>query len=245
MCIRDRNSSLPQESRSRLTELSDEISRVSTAGGHRIKLGGLLNEENSSTGSFSNVLGTYTFNSLADFENGLPASFTRTLSTRRREARSINGALYLGDSWRKSPRLQLTYGTRLEMSAYPDNPQYNPVVDTVFGRRTDFFPSETHLSPRIGFTYNYGGKSERQTLGSIRGGIGEFRGRAPSQLFASAVDANGLVNGQAQLVCVGASVPLPDWPAFIDDPSLVPSSCNGPSQTFGNQRRNVTVFSPD
>ncbi|HVD60451.1 MAG TPA: carboxypeptidase regulatory-like domain-containing protein [Gemmatimonadaceae bacterium] len=239
------NSSLPQESRSRLTEVSDEISRVSTAGGHRIKLGGLLNEENSSTGSFSNVLGTYTFNSLADFENGLPASFTRTLSTRRREARGINGALYLGDSWRKSPRLQLTYGTRLEMSAYPDNPQYNPVVDTVFGRRTDFFPSETHLSPRIGFTYNYGGKNERQTLGSIRGGIGEFRGRAPSQLFASAVDANGLVNGQAQLVCVGASVPLPDWPAFIDDPSLVPSSCNGPSQTFGNQRRNVTVFSPD
>ncbi len=152
------------------------------------------------------------------------------------EASSMSESYY--DSWNEA----MNRGTA---SSYPDNPQYNPVVDTAFGRRTDFFPSETHLSPRIGFTYNYGGKSERQTLGSIRGGIGEFRGRAPSQLFASAVDANGLPNGQAQLVCVGSSVPLPDWPAFIDDPSLVPSTCNGPSQTFGNQRRNVTVFSPD
>ncbi|HMA21362.1 MAG TPA: carboxypeptidase-like regulatory domain-containing protein, partial [Gemmatimonadaceae bacterium] len=61
------NPSLPQESHSRLTEISDEISKVSSKGTHRVKLGGLLNSENSSTGSFSNALGTYTFNSLADF----------------------------------------------------------------------------------------------------------------------------------------------------------------------------------
>ena len=239
------NPSLPQESHTRLTELSDEISKVSTKGGHRVKLGGLLNEESSSTGSFANVLGTYTFNSLADFDAGLPASFTRTLSTHRREAKSINGALYLGDSWRKNPRLQLTYGTRLEASSYPDAPAYNPVVDSLFNRRTDFFPGEKHISPRIGFTYTYGGKTERQALGTIRGGVGEFRGRAPSQLFASAADANGLANGQSQLVCVGPSVPLPDWSAFISNPASVPSTCDGPSQEFGNQRRNVTVFAPD
>ena len=239
------NPSLPQESSTRLTEVSDEISKISTKGTHRVKLGGLLNEENSSTGQFSNVLGTYTFNSLADFQAGNAASFTRTLSSRRREARSINGALYLGDSWRWSPRLQLTYGGRFETSSYPDNPQFNPVVDSLFNRRTDFFPTEKHFSPRLGFSYSYGGKNERQALGSIRGGIGEFRGRAPSQLFASAADANGLTNGQAQLVCVGPSVPPPDWPAFIADPSTVPSTCDGPSQQFGNQRRNVTVFAPD
>ncbi|MFN2601911.1 MAG: carboxypeptidase regulatory-like domain-containing protein [Gemmatimonadaceae bacterium] len=239
------NPSLPQESRSRLTEVSDEISKISTKGTHRLKLGGLLNEDNSSTGQFSNVLGTYTFNSLSDFEAGTPASFTRTLSTRLREAKSINGALYLGDAWRESPRLQLTYGGRFEVSSYPDNPQYNPAVDSLFNRRTDFFPAEKHFSPRAGFSYSYGGKNERQALGSIRGGIGEFRGRAPSQLFASAADASGLANGQAQLVCVGPSVPVPDWAAFIENQASVPSTCNGPSQEFGNQRRNVTVFAPD
>src|SRR5688572_4464702 len=200
------NPSLPQESRSRLIEASDEISRISTGGAHRVKLGGLINEERSSSGSFSNAFGTYTFNSLADFDADSAESFTRTLTTRRREARSVNGALYLGDSWRRTPRLQLTYGVRFEATRYPDAPIYNPVIDSLFGRRTSLFPGETHLSPRAGFTYSYGGRSERQPLGSIRGGFGEFRGRSPSQLFAAASDATGLTEGQSQLVCVGPAV---------------------------------------
>ncbi|MEO8192290.1 MAG: carboxypeptidase regulatory-like domain-containing protein [Gemmatimonadales bacterium] len=239
------NPSLPQESNSRLTELSDEISRVSKNGAHRIKLGGLFNEERSANGSFNNALGTFTFNSLADFETGLPASFTRTLASRDRDARSLNGAIYLGDSWRRSPKLQLTYGARLESSAYPDAPAFNPALDSLFGLRTDRFPSEIHVSPRVGFTYTYGASRGGPALGSIRGGIGEFRGKASSQLFASAADANGLSNGQSQIVCVGSTVPVPDWERFIDDLSSVPSTCNGASQQFGTVRRNVTVFSDD
>ncbi|HXV17110.1 MAG TPA: carboxypeptidase regulatory-like domain-containing protein, partial [Gemmatimonadaceae bacterium] len=239
------NPSLPQESKSFLTELSDEVSRVSQSGAHRFKLGGLLNEERSESGSFNNALGTYTFNSLADFEAGRAASFTRTLSPRDRVARTINGALYLGDSWRRSPRLQFTYGARLESSAYPDAPAFNPALDSIFAVRTDKFPSEIHLSPRVGFTYTFAATNAGPSPGSIRGGFGEFRGRAPSQLFASAADANGLTNGQSQIVCVGPTVPEPDWSSFIGDPSSVPSACNGTSQQFGNQRRNVTVFSPD
>jgi hypothetical protein len=240
------NQSLPQESKSHLTELSDEISKVSKNGAHRFKLGGLLNEERSENGSFNNALGTYTFNSLADFEAGLPTSFSRTLARRDRNARSINGALYLGDAWRASPKLQLTYGARLETSAYPDAPAFNQALDSAFsGARTDRFPSETHLSPRVGFTYTYGAANNGPALGSIRGGIGEFRGKASSGLFASAADANGLSNGQTQIVCVGPTVPIPNWESFITDPSTVPTTCNGASQQFGNERRNVTVFSDD
>lgn len=239
------NPSLPQESRTRLIEASDEISKVSTGGGHRVKLGGLINDERSSNGSQANSLGSYTFNSLAEFDADSAASFTRTLATRQREARIVNGALYLGDSWRRTPRLQLTYGARFEASRYPEAPAYNPVIDSLFGRRTDLFPGETHLSPRAGFTYSYRGRSERQTLGSIRGGFGEFRGRSPSQLFASAADATGLTEGQSQLVCVGPAVPPPNWQEFTSNPSSIPSSCDGPSQVFGNERRNVTLFAPD
>jgi hypothetical protein len=111
--------------------------------------------------------------------------------------------------------------------------------------RTDRFPSEVHLSPRVGFTYTYARTNNGPSPGSIRGGFGEFRGRASSQIFASAADATGLSNGQSQIVCVGPTVPQPDWESFIADPSDVPSSCNGASQVFGNERRNVTVFSPD
>jgi hypothetical protein len=240
------NPSLPQESNSRLTELSEEISRVSRSGAHRVKLGGFLNEERSESGSFNNALGTYTFSSLADFEAGHAASFTRTVARRDRNARSINSALYLGDSWRKSARLQVTYGARLESSAYPDAPAFNAALDSAFsGVRTDRFPSEIHLSPRIGFTYTFARSNTGPSPGSIRGGFGEFRGRASSQLFASAADANGLASGQTQIVCVGPTVPSPDWEAFLSDPASVASACNGSSEVFANQRRSVTVFSPD
>jgi hypothetical protein len=238
------NPGLPQQTRTQLTELSDEVSRVSTNGAHRLKLGGLLNEEQSQNGSFNNALGTFTFNSLADFDAGKPASFTRTLANRDRNARSINSALYLGDAWRHSQALQVTYGARLEHSSYPDAPLYNPAIDSLFGHRTDAFPTETHLSPRVGFTYTYGFQQNGPALGSIRGGIGEFRGKASSGLFASAADANGLVNAQSQIVCVGSSVPTPDWQSYLADPSTVPTTCNGTTQ-FANTRRNVSVFSPD
>lgn len=238
------NPSLPQESRSRLIEISDELSRVSRGGTHRIKLGGLLNEEKSENGSFANALGTFSFNSLADFEAGRPISFTRTLSSRDRQARSLNGALYLGDSWRRSQRLQFTYGVRLEASRYPDAPAFNAVVDSLFGRSTNAFPSELHLSPRAGFTWNYGASTGGPSRGSVRGGFGEFRGRASSQLFASATDANGLPNGQSQLICIGATVPAPDWDGYLGNPATIPSSCNGATRQFGSQRRNVTVFNP-
>ncbi|MEO7367780.1 MAG: Spy/CpxP family protein refolding chaperone, partial [Gemmatimonadaceae bacterium] len=239
------NPSLPQESQSRLTEMSDEVSRVARNASHRIKLGGLLNQETSQNGSFANALGTFTFNSLADFEAGRAASYTRTLSNRDRSARTINGAVYLGDSWRRSQKLQFTYGARLETSVYPDAPAFNPAIDSVFGARTDRFPSEFHVSPRVGFTYNYGQAQNGPAMGAIRGGIGEFRGRAPSQLFASAADANGLANGQSQIVCVGSTVPVPDWRLFINNPSTVPESCNGLGQQLGTTRRNVTVFGDD
>lgn len=236
------NSSLPQESRSRLTELSDEMSRVTRNGSHRLKLGMLLNEERSENGSFSNALGTYYFNSLADFEAGRASSFTRTLSSRDRNSRSLNGAFYLGDAWRKSQRLQFTYGLRLEGSAYPDAPGFNPAIDSLFGARTDRFPAEIHLSPRAGFTFTYGQSQTGPAKGSIRGGFGEFRGRAPLQLFASAVDATGLGTGQSQIVCVGSTVPSPDWNLFTSDPLSIPAGCNGATQQFGNERRNVTTF---
>ena len=37
----------------------------------------------------------------------------------------------------------------------------------------------------------------------IRGGIGEFRGKAPTRLFTNALDATGLPGSESQLVCIG------------------------------------------
>jgi hypothetical protein len=245
------NPSLPQVTRTSLREISDEISWISPDGAHRVKLGGLFNQERSTVGVIPNRYGTFTFNSLEDFESGNPAQFTRTLSAGERKSTSQNGALYLGDAWRKSSRLQLTYGVRLEASRYPDVPAYNSAVEEAFGRRTDRFPSEVHVSPRIGFTWMPGLVENRQegrfrpAKFTIRGGIGEFRGRAPSHLFGLAREATGLASGQLQLVCIGSSVPTPDWSSYLSDPSLIPTECAGPPAPSRTATPNVTVFDPD
>jgi hypothetical protein len=239
------NPSLPQETHSTLLEVSDEVSRLTTAGGHRFKLGGLLNQQRSSVGFVPNSFGTFTFNSLADFDAGIPTQFTRTLFARDRQSATDNLAAYLGDSWRVKPQFQMIYGLRLEGSQYPDKPDFNPAVETTFGRRTDNLPSETHVSPRAGFTWFVGESQFGPPPLTVRGGFGEFRGTSPTQLFSTALNATGLDNGQSLLTCVGPAAPTPDWPAYLNDPSTIPTSCNGGTSTFASQRRNVTVFDPD
>ncbi len=248
------NPSLPQITRTSLREISDEISWISSDGAHRVKLGGLFNQDRSTVGIIPNRYGTFTFNSLEDFEANTPSQFTRTLSAGERKSTSQNFALYLGDAWRKSARLQLTYGVRLEASRYPDVPAYNPSVEQTFGRRTNRFPSEVHLSPRIGFTWMPGLVENRQQgrfrapAFTIRGGFGEFRGRAPANLFGLAREATGLPSGQTQLTCVGSATPIPDWDSYLADPSTIPTQCPlvpSPGLPVRDPVPNVTVFDPD
>ena len=252
------NPSLPQLTHSRLLEATDEISWVSENGAHRYKLGGLVNEDRSSVGTIPNRYGTFYFNSLADFEANQPAQYTRNISGRDRLAGSNNLALYLGDAWRRSAAFQMTYGLRLEGTRFPRTPEYNPDIETLFGRRTDDAPTEVHLSPRVGFTYMPGARPRGGAGGGggfntaswiFRGGLGEFRGRISSNLVAGAVEATGLPGGQSQLTCIGAGVPTPDWSSYLADPTSVPDQCLGtPATPTGDptgQRRNVTLFESD
>jgi hypothetical protein len=265
------NPSLPQETHTRLLEATDELSWVSAGGAHRFKLGALLNADRSTIGQIANRYGSFFYNSLADLDANTPSQFTRTIAGRDRLAGSNNVALYLGDAWRRSAAFQMTYGLRVEGTRFPRDPELNPEIETLFGRRTDHSPSEVHASPRVGFTYFVGipetpagrggpgaGGGGRQGGGPggfpgfnqgswiLRGGIGEFRGRISSNLVASAVDATGLPGGQSTLTCIGAAVPVPDWASYLADPSTIPTQCatagpTPPTTTFG-QRRNVTLF---
>ncbi|HEY2066385.1 MAG TPA: carboxypeptidase regulatory-like domain-containing protein [Gemmatimonadaceae bacterium] len=254
------NPSLPQEQHTRLLEATDELSWITSGNAHRFKLGGLLNEDRSTIGTIANRYGTFFYNSLADFDANRPSQFTRTISGHDRLAGSNNAALYLGDAWRESTALQVTYGLRLEGTRFPQTPEYNPDIETLFGRRTDKTPTEVHLSPRVGFTYflglppqpdsgrrGGGGGPGGFNQGSwiFRGGVGEFRGRISSNLVATSVQSTGLPGGQAVLTCIGPSVPTPDWPAYLADSSAIPSACasGGPVPPVAiGQRRNVTLF---
>jgi hypothetical protein len=156
------------DSRDETVEVSNELS-ILRGLSHRIRLGGMLNLTSSTQESSNNRFGTFTFNSLEDFQAGRPASFTRSLQPARRETGGVNAALYVGDTWRVTDRFQLTYGLRGEASRVGKQPEYNPAIETLFGRRTDGIPSELRVSPRVGFSYTLG-------QGGGQGGFGGFGG---------------------------------------------------------------------
>ena len=295
------NGALPQDIENDQLEATNELSYISQDGRHRVKLGTMLNVSRYNQDFATNRNGTFLYNSLEDLENNTPSQFSRTLAPSERNGGIWNGAVYLGDTWRKSRAFQLTYGLRLEHTSYSGEPRYNPDVEARFGRRTDVFPSETHASPRVGFTWTLGipeqaangqgarpggaggfggggagggggargggGGGPMGGMGGggargggaggpfaglattiIRGGIGEFRGRAPSGLLTGAVDATGLPGAETQLLCVGTAVPTPDWTLYAANPAAVPTACadgGGGTTPFTNQRPNVTTFDSD
>ncbi|HET7229922.1 MAG TPA: carboxypeptidase regulatory-like domain-containing protein [Longimicrobium sp.] len=233
---------LPSTSRETTVEVTDELSFL-FRDKHRIKLGGLVNHTGFDQEQTFNRLGSFDFNSLADFQAGTASRFTRSLAPRTTSGGGVNAAVYLGDTYRPTQQLQVTFGVRAEGTRFDRDPAANPAIQALFGRRTDQLPAEVHVSPRVGFSLRLNQQGEPLRL--LRGGVGEFRGRAPLSLYASALDQTGLETGQGQIVCVGPGVPAPDWGAYQGSEEAIPTACatTGPAPAI-ERRPTVTLFSP-
>ncbi len=223
-------------------EVSNEVSWIPNVGGHRFKLGVLYKEADNSQDVTSNRYGVFTYQSLADLEANRPTIFSRTLAPTIRSTTSVDQAVYVGDVWRWPSGVQLTLGARLERSSFKGAPAYNADAESVFGFRTDRLPSETHFSPRLGFSYTPTGNQGGPPKYAFRGGFGDFRSPIPSNLVGAAQAATGLSAGETQLYCLGDAVPTPDWQAYRVDVSAIPTACAGPSSTRPTALPGITVF---
>lgn len=209
------------ETRSSLYEVADELSYE--AGAHTGRIGVMLSEEARTGESGANRSGTFTFNSLADLEQGRASSFSRTLASRRVGAVGRYAAAFAGDTWRPNQKLWVTYGVRAEGRMYR-------------GRETEAERGRIGwrwgLSPRVGITYS----GENWTL---RGGAGEFRGILELDRLAGAFAETG--DAADQLVCLGPATPTPRWSDYAADPASVPSECTG-SPAFADRAPRITRF---
>jgi hypothetical protein len=219
------NQDFPATSASQLVEGGDEVSWLSRNGAHRIKAGVLINRGSGRNDVSEEKNGVFFFNSLDDLAFGRPASYERVLSATSRSSSRTGAALYAGDAWQPHGGLEIDYGLRLERSSYGDAPAENAAVRSIFGLSTGSYPSEMHLSPRVGFTYSAGGDKEDVSGWQLRGGVGEFRGVIPDRVFANAAQSTGLASGQLKVTCTGSGVPTPDWRGYLADPGTIPSSC--------------------
>ena len=239
------NPGFPQTSLTRSIEASDEFSWLPGNASHRFKLGLYANGTQQKALQTPNQLGTFIYPSLGALAANQPDLYTRTLAPLQQAGTAWNTAIYLGDTWRTGPALQVAYGARLEGAKFSGAPAFNPAVDSLFGLRTDQIPSETHFSPRVGFTWMPdAGSGFPATI--VRGGFGDFRSLTPNTLYSAALAAPGLSNAETQLVCIGAAVPNPDWNTYMNDPGAVPTACTDTASAVEiTPNPNVTVFAPN
>ena len=245
------NPGYPTDSKTLTWQTNNSISWISINNKHRLQATQNVRLSQTEIDNSRNRLGTYTYNSLADFENGVPASFTRLLSPRVRKGNDVALAFALSDTYRPTQRLQIQYGPRIDVLRFNVIPTLNPDLEAKFGVRNDEVPTGIFISPRLGFSYGYGTNSQiagfqgaqRGTKYQVSGGIGKFQNVPNSSLVSNAVDNTGLPSGLQQLNCVGTAVPVVDWQSY-SDPNNIPDVCaNGTQGTvFANTSPNVSLF---
>jgi hypothetical protein len=166
--------------------------------------------------------GEWTFNSMADFEAGTPSNFRRSVPALSDIVIDPvfgvhNFGIYGQTEWTASQNVIVTAGLRYDLPIMPDDPYYNPLVESALGRRTDELPSGNGtLSPRLGFNWDvYGDRSTQ-----VRGGAGLFTGRQPFVWLSNLYGNTGL-----SAVTVSCSASGGNLPAFTIDPDNQPSQC--------------------
>jgi hypothetical protein len=242
-------------SQSRSAGLQNTLSWFDNANKHRLKLETELNYSGSEVNQSFNRLGTFSFNSLSDLANGVPASFTRSLSAYDRTINLFLAGASIGDSYRRNQNLQIQYGVRVDGAHYATAPIYNPDVDRLFGLRNDHVPNPISISPRIGFQKTLGQAPEifaftgaqRAPRAIVRASVGVFTNNPSVGLISSALDNTGLASGAQQISCVGPAAPIPNWSGYENDPGSIPTTCaDGTLGTpFATSAPNVFLVSPD
>ena len=232
----------------------NQLSWFSANNKHRLKLTSELRRDAYSSNQTTNLLGSYSYLSLADLAANQPASFTRQLSPRTSGASQLLGALSLGDAWRATNDLQIQYGVRLDGNRFLSDPIFNPTLENIFAVRNDRAPDHGYLSPRLGFSWTYGTAPQiasfdgaaRIPRAVVRGGVGLFQNMPQTTILGQALDNTGLPSAVQQLNCVGPATPLPNWAAY-SDPSMIPTTCadGTTGSVFANSAPNAFLFAKD
>ena len=148
-----------------------------------------------------NIFGNWTFNSLDDFQNGIPSSYLVSAPGDGKDGqvhfKQHMNAFFAQDAWQATNRLSFTFGVRADNSTFDTKPPVNALVTPVYGFSTAEIPSGNIVySPRVGFNWDVTGDGRNQ----LRGGWGYFTGR-PAFVWMSNSFQNSGVTGFSQLSC--------------------------------------------
>jgi hypothetical protein len=245
------SSSRPRRFETERYQLSDNVTR--NAGGHRLRFGVDFNLNDFKAQRQPDLLGTWRFNSLADYLNGIPRRLTQTivlfpdLIVARGRQKEL--ALFAQDRVKVSKSLTLTAGLRWEGQWNPRPVMPNPAL-----RETTLIPNDLEMwQPRLGLAWDAGNRG--RTV--VRLSAGLYDSRTPSVLFLRVFTNNDVVmkdysfdeRSGACRTAVGASTPnncvFRGPGAVVTFPNILTSVPALPSGVSNRVLSRVFGFQPD
>jgi Carboxypeptidase regulatory-like domain len=180
--------------------------------------------------------GFYDFNSIDLFEQGLAQDYSYSFSATSDPLQSARFwvyqlGFYAGDQWRLNDRVTMTYGARLDKPIFPDTPAANPLVEQLYGFRTDVTPSTLTFSPRVGVNVDLSSDSTRQQL---RGTLGVYGGRTPYVWLSNQYTSTG-----NEFIRISTGFNVNNRVPFSSDPNNQPRNV-GPAAT-----NEINLIDPD
>lgn len=246
-----RNTFSPRETTIKRKQIADTLTYIVSS--HTLKGGFDYNKDNILNYFPGNFFGSYRFNSLADFANKTPASYTQafpgpgtTGATTHPDLKELG--LFIQDEWRVLPALTVNAGLRYDKEdvAQPTVLNTDAALQAAGYFTNRINTGKGNIGPRLGFAWTP--RDDNRTL--VRGGYGIFYGRTPSIMYGTALSNNG-INVQT-ITFTGALIPaypsvysalpgaasLPKPTIFVFDPHFkqpkVEQSSLGIEQQLGN-----------
>jgi hypothetical protein len=227
-----RNTFSPRETTIRRHQVADTLTDV--IGAHTVKGGIDVNEDKILNFFPGNFFGSYSFNSLADFQNGIAASYLQAFAGPGTSGPVTNPnmteyAAFVHDEWQFRPTVTVNAGLRYDFQQIAQPTVKNPDAQLLAaGLDTSKVPEDhNNIAPRLGFAWTPNTASHTV----VRGGYGIFYGRTPAIMIGTAHSNNG-INVQT-LSFTGALIPK--YPAIY---TSIPTGVTLPKPT-------IFVFAPN
>jgi hypothetical protein len=201
-----RNTFSPRETTIKRHQIADTLNDV--IGRHAVKVGFDVNQDKILNYFPGNFFGSYSFASLADFQNGKAASFLQAFAGPGTTGPITHPdmteyAAFVHDEWQFNSQLTINAGLRYDFQKIAQPSVRNPDAQlAAAGINTAEVPEDhNNIAPRLGFAWTPNTAS--RTV--VRGGYGIFYGRTPAIMIGTAHSNNG-INVQT-LNFTGALIP--------------------------------------
>ncbi len=221
-----RNTFSPRETTIKRYQIADTATYVMR--NHTLKGGFDYNHDNILNWFPGNFFGSYRFNSLADFANKTPASFTQAFPGPGTTGPFTHPnlketGLFLQDEWQIMPSLTANIGLRYDRQVVAQPTVQNPDAQLIAaGYTTNRIPIDNNnYGPRLGLAWTP--NHSNRTV--VRAGYGIFYGRTPSIMYGTAMSNNGI---NVQTITFTKDL-IPKYPAIY---SALPTGVTLPKPTI-------------